>query len=118
MNVSQLPFTYLGAPISKGRKKTHLFNPIIDRIKDKLAGWNLKTISQGGRLTLIKSVLCAMPIYILQVVNPPISVWQKIESMCAHFFWGSSSNQKKIHWTKWQTVCKPIDEGEIGRAHV
>lgn len=33
-----LPFTYLGAPISKGRKKIQLFNPLIDRIKSSVGG--------------------------------------------------------------------------------
>ena len=56
MPVLEFPFIYLGAPISKGRRKKILFLPLLDKIKAKFSGWNLDLLSQGGKLTLIKSV--------------------------------------------------------------
>ncbi|KAL0448787.1 UNVERIFIED_CONTAM: hypothetical protein Slati_1435100 [Sesamum latifolium] len=55
-----------------------------------------------------------MPIYLLQVLNPPVSTLQKLEQLFAKFFWGSTTEQRKIHWTKWYTVCYPIEEGGLG----
>ncbi|KAL0293316.1 UNVERIFIED_CONTAM: putative ribonuclease H protein [Sesamum radiatum] len=55
-----------------------------------------------------------MPIYLLQVLNPPVSTLQKIEQIFAKFFWGSTTEQKKIHWTKWSNVCYPTEEGGLG----
>ncbi|KAG5596673.1 hypothetical protein H5410_037905 [Solanum commersonii] len=32
----------------------------------------------------------------------------------ANFFWGNSGGKQKYHWTKWETLCKPTQEGGIG----
>lgn len=111
---SSLRFTYLGAPISKGRKKAFLLGPLIDKIKKKkLSGWNLNQISQGGRYVLIKSVLSSLPVYLLQVLNPPLSVFKAIETLMARCLWGSSDSSKKIHWTNWSKISKPYGEGGL-----
>lgn len=104
------PFTYLGAPIAKGQKKKHLFLPLIDKIRAKFLGWNLELMSQGGRLALIKSVLFALPVYLLQAINPPKSVIYEIEQIFAKFFWGNVSGIRKLHWTKWKNMCFPLEE--------
>lgn len=76
-----LPFTYLGAPIFLGRRKIELFYPLLDRIRSKFSGWNLSFLSQGGRWTIIKNVLVAMPIYLMQVLNPPKNVLKLIDKI-------------------------------------
>ncbi|KAL0294569.1 UNVERIFIED_CONTAM: hypothetical protein Sradi_6879600 [Sesamum radiatum] len=38
----------------------------------------------------------------------------KIEQIFAKFFWGSTTEQKKIHWTKWHNICYPTEEGGLG----
>lgn len=85
-SVKSLPFYYLGAPISKGNKKVFLYDPLIAKVKKKLMGWNLNLISQGGRWVILKSVLSSMPVYLLQVLNPPISVLNVIDKLISRFF--------------------------------
>ncbi|KAL2237562.1 UNVERIFIED_CONTAM: hypothetical protein Sindi_0947900 [Sesamum indicum] len=97
-----LPITYLGAPLYKGNKKKILYENLIDKVRNKIAGWEHCHLSYGGRLQLIKTVLSSMPIYLLQVLNPPVGTIQKLEQLFAKYFWGSTSEQRKIHWTKWQ----------------
>lgn len=109
-----LPFYYLGAPIAKGEKKIELLAPLLDKIRNKLKGWNLKMISQRGRWVLIRSVISSLPVYLLQVCNPPLTVLKMIESLISKFFWGSSTTGKKIHWSKWSPLCLPIQEGGLG----
>lgn len=110
---SALPFSYLGAPISVGKKKIMLFAPLIDKIRAKFSGWNVNNICEGGRLVIIKSVLASM--YLLQVVNPPLAVFNLVEKIMARFFWDSGiDGENKIHWSKWSMICKPTDEGGIG----
>lgn len=59
----QLPFTYLGVPIFRGRpRKSHL-QPIADRIKAKLASWKGSLLSIMGRVQLVKSIIHGMLIY-------------------------------------------------------
>ncbi|KAL0442005.1 UNVERIFIED_CONTAM: putative ribonuclease H protein [Sesamum radiatum] len=73
-NLKCLPITYLGAPLHKGHKKKILFEPLIDKIRNRISGWENRHLSQGGRLQLIKSVLSSMPIYLLQVLSPPAAL--------------------------------------------
>ena len=58
---------YLGIPIDLGTKMKEIGNQIIDRIQSKLQNWKGKLLSQVGKLTLIKSVMQAMPIYTMSI---------------------------------------------------
>jgi hypothetical protein len=49
-NVGSLPFTYLGAPIFKGKPKGIHFQPIADKVKAKLAKWKASLLSIAGRI--------------------------------------------------------------------
>lgn len=83
----------------------------MNKIRMKLSGWNCASLSQGRRLALIKSVLSAMLVYVLQVLSPPKAVLQEIESIFARFLWGSSIEKKRVHWTRWRNVCYPVNGG-------
>ena len=96
--------------ISKGKKKKNAFFPLIEKIRARFSGWNLNLMSQAGKIVLIQSVLMAMPVYILQAVNPPKSVICEIEGILARFFWGSTSEKRRIHWTTWRNICFPHSE--------
>ncbi|KAL0401904.1 UNVERIFIED_CONTAM: hypothetical protein Slati_4220300 [Sesamum latifolium] len=52
-----LPFTYLGAPICVGCRKTELFDPLMEAMSSRVAGWEKKFLSFGSRRQLIQSVL-------------------------------------------------------------
>ena len=41
--------------------------PIIRKFEAKLAKWKQRSLSMGGRITLINSVLSALPIYLLSM---------------------------------------------------
>lgn len=69
----QLPFTYLGCPIYVGRKKISYFDGMAIKVIKRLSGWQGKMLSYGGRMVLIKSVLQALPTYILSAICPPKS---------------------------------------------
>ncbi|KAL0328997.1 UNVERIFIED_CONTAM: hypothetical protein Sradi_4886400 [Sesamum radiatum] len=109
-----LPITYLGAPLFKGNKKGVLFDGIVQKIKSRITSWEKALLSHGGRLQLIKSVLSAMPLYLIQVLKPPKFVIERIERLFNKFFWGSFGEQKKIHWTSWDSACFPTEEGGLG----
>ncbi|GJR15528.1 retrotransposon protein, putative, ty1-copia subclass [Tanacetum coccineum] len=52
-----LPFAYPGLPVGKNMNFYDAWGDVIDRVCNRLSGWKAKTLSIGGRLTLIKSVL-------------------------------------------------------------
>lgn len=39
LNVKAMPFTYLGAPIVRGKKKASYYDAIVEKIASKLKGW-------------------------------------------------------------------------------
>jgi len=49
-NIGQLPFTYLGVPIFKGKPKSIYFQPIADKVKLKLSAWKASLLSIAGRV--------------------------------------------------------------------
>jgi hypothetical protein len=53
--------TYLGLPILFGNSKKDAFQHIIDRVTSRMDGWRAKSLSQAGRLMLIKSVAATIP---------------------------------------------------------
>ncbi|GKB82119.1 reverse transcriptase domain, reverse transcriptase zinc-binding domain protein [Tanacetum coccineum] len=53
---STLSCTYLGLRISSNMSKGFNWKPIIDKVHNKLNSWKARTLSYGGRLTLLKSV--------------------------------------------------------------
>lgn len=109
-NPSHLPIKYLGVPLHKGKRKIILFDEILSKIKTKIQGWERHTLSAGGRLTLIKSVLTSMPLYLLQVIQAPKTVLKHLNKLFARFFWGTAEAQQQIHWAKWNKVCYPVME--------
>ncbi|GKB99576.1 reverse transcriptase domain, reverse transcriptase zinc-binding domain protein [Tanacetum coccineum] len=61
--VGEFPFTYLGLPIGENMRQVSTWNLVIDKFKKRLTEWKAKTMSLGGRLTLVKSVLGSLPLY-------------------------------------------------------
>lgn len=59
-SIGSTPFTYLGAPIFKGKPKSAYFQPIADQIRLKLANWKATLLSIVGTIQLVKSVLESM----------------------------------------------------------
>ncbi|GKD57735.1 RNA-directed DNA polymerase, eukaryota, reverse transcriptase zinc-binding domain protein, partial [Tanacetum coccineum] len=57
---STLPCTYLGLPIGSNMSKGCNWKPIIDKFHNKLTSWKARTLSYGGRLTLLESILGAL----------------------------------------------------------
>ena len=69
-----LPTTYLGLPLGMCRNSTAVWDGVEERFKKKLAIWKKQYISKGGRLTLIRSTLSNLPIYIMSFFRIPKEV--------------------------------------------
>ena len=82
LNCSQTgtPFSYLGIPVGSSPTSRSVWQPIINKFESKLASWKHRCLSMGGRITLINSVLTALPIYLLSFYRIPKKVVHKIVS--------------------------------------
>ncbi|GKA60720.1 hypothetical protein Tco_0760127 [Tanacetum coccineum] len=58
---------------------------VTDKISSRLSKWKIKTLSSGGRLTLLKSVLTALLLYYMSIYKAPAVVLKDLESIRRDF---------------------------------
>ena len=109
-----MPFSYLGIPIGANPRRREVWDLIIRKCESKLSRWKQKHISMGGRVTLINAVLTALPIYFFSFFRTPSKVIQQLVNIQRKFLWGGVSEQRRIAWVKWKTVCLPKEKGGLG----
>ena len=69
--VGSLPSTYLGLPLGTPHKSVAVWDGVEERMRKRLALWKRQFISEGGRITLIRSTLASMPIYLMSLMRIP-----------------------------------------------
>nr|XP_025876435.1 uncharacterized protein LOC112936582 [Oryza sativa Japonica Group] len=69
--VEDFPITYLGLPLGTRQPTKAEVQPILDKLAKKVADWKPKMLSIDGRLCLIKSVLMALPVHFMSVLQLP-----------------------------------------------
>lgn len=83
---------------------------VIQRNEKKLAFWKGKLLSMGGRLTLLKSTLSNLPIYVKMS-----GVVAEISSIFRKFFWiGCDSNKNPMCTVSWNSLKLPKILGGLG----
>lgn len=68
-----------------GRITKRTYAGLLNRVKDKLASWKSRTLSLAGRLTLIKVVNSAIPIYSMQTAKLPASICDSLDRINREF---------------------------------
>ncbi|GJV90408.1 reverse transcriptase domain, reverse transcriptase zinc-binding domain protein [Tanacetum coccineum] len=56
-SMGEFPFTYLWLPIGERMSCIEAWRPVVEKFINRLANWKARSMSFGGRLTLVKSVL-------------------------------------------------------------
>ncbi|KAK2410575.1 hypothetical protein QL285_045934 [Trifolium repens] len=106
--------TYLGLPSMIGRKKKDVFAYIKDRIRKRINSWRGIALSRASKEVMIKSVLQAIPSYVMGVYLLPDSTINDIERMMNSFWWGGGANNKGIWWLAWDRMTHPKGQGGLG----
>ncbi|GJR09904.1 RNA-directed DNA polymerase, eukaryota [Tanacetum coccineum] len=84
------------------------------RVKNRLSKWKMKSLSIGGRLTLLKSVLGSIPIFHMSIYRAPLSVLRTLESIRSKKFKGHDINSNKASWVNWKKVLASKEKGGLG----
>ena len=112
--VDCLPTTYLGLPLGVKHNSTRVWDGVEEKFWKMLALWKRLYISKGGRITLIRSTLSNMPIYLMSLLCMPKSVIKRLEKIKRDFLWGGGNLERKLHLVKWKVICLSKDKGGLG----
>lgn len=91
------------------------FEPLIQRIQGKLAGWKTSVLSRAGHQVLVDSVISTMPTYVMSCTLLPVKVLDKIDQLRRNFLWAHDDlNKHKLHYFNWNVATNPKMAGGLG----
>ena len=112
--MASLPLKYFGLPLGASFKAKFIWDDVVEKIDRRLASWKWMYLSNGGRVTLIKSTLSNLPTYFMSLFPIPALVVKRMEKLQCAFLWGGISEEFKYHLVSWSKICTPIFEGGLG----
>ncbi|GJZ81881.1 RNA-directed DNA polymerase, eukaryota [Tanacetum coccineum] len=86
---------------------------VIAKLRSRLSKWKVKTLSIGGRLTLLKSFLGASYLFI-SFFKVPRGVLKIMEAIRSRFFNGIGQEESKITWIAWNKALASKKRGGLG----
>ena len=113
-NAGTLPFTYLGLPLGTPHKSVVVWDGMEEMMWKILALWKIQSISKGERITLIRSTLVSMLIYLMSLMHMPRIVKLRLKKIQMDFLWGEGALEKRPHLVKWAIVCLDKKKGGLG----
>lgn len=95
-------------------KRAAAWKGVEDNITRKLSLWKQKSLSIGGRWTLIKSVLNSLPLYFFSLFRAMETTLHSLERLWTKFFWGCCRPSRKIVWAKDSRLHGALAAGGLG----
>lgn len=72
------------------------WKPLIKKFKKRLSNWKIKTLSFGGRHTIVSNVLGSLGTYLFSLFRAPKGVLKDLEGLRRKFFWGGDHDKNHI----------------------
>lgn len=110
----QLPSKYLGIPLTDKPLSKKIWEPILNKLQDKIKKWTCRSLNLAGRLALTQGVLQAIPIFMFTAIPVPQGIKQQIRNIQRDFLWGGGEEKKKWALVAWDKICKPKSHGGLG----
>nr|XP_009789134.1 PREDICTED: uncharacterized protein LOC104236815 [Nicotiana sylvestris] len=115
---SELPFNYLGVPLSTKKLSLVQWQPLIEKIVARISAWTAKKLSYGGRVQLVQIVLFGVQAYWAQLFVLPDKVLKTIDAYCRSYVWSSCNIISNKSLVSWERVCAPKSVGSLGLANL
>jgi hypothetical protein len=85
--LGELPFKYLGIPISDVKLGRGAFEELTGKVAKRIPPWKGKQSSTGGMLILTNNCLSSVPIYTMGFYLLPLGTHRKMDIIRSNFFW-------------------------------
>jgi hypothetical protein len=73
-------------PLHHEKLKREDIQPIVDKVINKITGWQGRLMSHAARLALLKSCLASIPVYLMSVIKFLKLAIEAINSQMGNFF--------------------------------
>lgn len=100
---------YLGMTIFHHKTGQRTFSFIIDKVRDRLNGWDVCKLSFTGRLTLVKSVLLSILNFFMVTARLSVTTCKEIEKIARKFLWRFSGDVENVTIVRWTDLCRPLE---------
>jgi hypothetical protein len=112
--LGDFPIKYLGVPLRYEKLRREDIQPLVDKILKKIVGWRGKLLSQAAKLTLIRSCLASIPVYLLSFIKFPKWAIKILNSHMSNCLWNDSEGNHKYHLVNWDNVSMCKEYGGLG----
>ena len=109
------PCKYLGLPLTL-RKQSHVqLSGLVDQLETALPKWKAARMPKSGRMLLVQSVLCAIPLHAMMALDLPQKTISAMNRICRSFLWCAESSSSGGNCAvAWEAVCAPKWAGGLG----
>ena len=90
-----LPTKYLGIPLTDRAYNMATWEGVINKIQERVKNWTYRSLNIAGRLILTKTILQAIPTYMMSVFPSPKGILKKIRTIQRDFLWRRKETKKK-----------------------
>jgi len=109
-----LPTKYLGIPLIARPMHKSIWEPVLNKLQDKVKNWTFRVLNVARRLVMIKAVLQSIPFFMLSTLLAPKGVLEQFRSIQTYFLWSKQETKKKWALVSWDKICKPKRQGGLG----
>ncbi|GAV93036.1 hypothetical protein CFOL_v3_36414, partial [Cephalotus follicularis] len=105
---------YLGIPLLASRLSHMDCKVLVNKLLRRTTSWLSNSLSFGGRLQLLKSVLFSIQVFWCCTFVLPVAVTKECDRILISFLWHGVGNSKKGGKVAWSKVFRPREEGGLG----
>ncbi|GAA0161541.1 reverse transcriptase [Lithospermum erythrorhizon] len=114
MSEEELPMKYLGMPLSSKGLTNDDYRALFDKICNKINTWQMRHLSLGGRVELIRSSIFGIQIFWCISIPLPKYVVKEVEKRVKRFLWIGKGEGPYMAKVSWDTAYLPLMEGGLG----
>lgn len=109
-----LPVRYFGLLLMTLSMRKQDYQPLVEKIRNKISTWTCIYLSYAGRLQLINAVLMSIVNFSAAMFRLPSQCIKEVESLCSAFLWSGPELRTTSSKVAWKDVCKMKSEGGLG----